>query len=520
MAAGLLRKTHFLGTKIRSQRRRTGLTLEDLSVRCIQLDPGAAPSVSYLSMIETGQRVPSEKVLRLLAEVFQRDLGWFLDENLEAEPAPRNSSAYGIEGMALEPGFLFSKDLLQSVIPELLSQTGTSGRQFAHLLIRSHQERYQNQFPDLERAAEDIGRKRFPLELDDLFGLCRQNDLEIRWFERKPFAVTDDAGRQLKTLVRSFFDAPRTVYINRRLEGQPARVKYELASYLGHKVLHGGDGPKMRHATGESFVEWPVFDAERTQWMESQDILFAWRDFECSFFAGALLCPKQPFRRFLLRHGYDALAGAEIGLNPAVVMRRMTSVSPYRDWHYFDAYPPGYLRAVYRGNGIPLPWGNMRLVTDPCPNWAVFQMLSRASAKPLAQISVLIDRERVRLYCCLCLRARDAAGNPHVLSVGLDLNPALESRGVDARDVAGKVAEACRRQGGAAPIPEDAAGELSAVSRILNVRWIADAMNRPASMICPRSTACPRPKPCRHRPQRRPLQWSDEIRKEILSLAR
>ena len=56
-------------------------------------------------------------------------------------------------------------------------------------------------------------------------------------------------------------------------------------------------------------------------------------------------------------------------------MRRMTSVSPYRHWHFFDAYPPGFLRAVYRANGIPLPWGNMSVVPDPCPRWAVFRML-------------------------------------------------------------------------------------------------------------------------------------------------
>ena len=48
---GLFRKAHFLGTKIKSLRKRNNLTLEDLSVRCMQVDRDAAPSVSYLSMI-------------------------------------------------------------------------------------------------------------------------------------------------------------------------------------------------------------------------------------------------------------------------------------------------------------------------------------------------------------------------------------------------------------------------------------------------------------------------------------
>ena len=63
--SSLSRNTHFLGTKIRSLRKTHGLTLEDLSIRCIQLNSELAPSVSYLSMIETGKRIPSEKLLNL-----------------------------------------------------------------------------------------------------------------------------------------------------------------------------------------------------------------------------------------------------------------------------------------------------------------------------------------------------------------------------------------------------------------------------------------------------------------------
>jgi hypothetical protein len=135
--------------------------------------------------------------------------------------------------------------------------------------------------------------------------------------------------------------------------------------------------------------------------MSAQDVLHAWREFECSFFAGAQLAPKAPFRRFLTREAHRVEAGEKIQLTPAVVMRRMTKVSPYPWWHFFDAYPPGYLRAVYRGNGIPLPWGNMAQVTDPCPNWAVFRMLGEPrSAQRGSQISVLVNGEQSFLYCC------------------------------------------------------------------------------------------------------------------------
>ena len=63
------RKSHFLGTKLRALRKRNGLTLEELSARCTQLDPQNAPSVSYLSMIESGKRIPSEDVLGLLSTI-------------------------------------------------------------------------------------------------------------------------------------------------------------------------------------------------------------------------------------------------------------------------------------------------------------------------------------------------------------------------------------------------------------------------------------------------------------------
>ena len=140
---GLKRKAHFLGTKIKSLRKRNRLTLEDLSVRCIQIDAEAGPSVSYLSMIENGKRVPSERLLQIIAEIFQKDPDWFFDELLEEEAIDTTPQA-AVVGMPLEPGFLFSENSLQRVIPELLAQTGTTGRQFAHLLIRAHQETSQN----------------------------------------------------------------------------------------------------------------------------------------------------------------------------------------------------------------------------------------------------------------------------------------------------------------------------------------------------------------------------------------
>jgi transcriptional regulator with XRE-family HTH domain len=495
--AGLIRQGHFLGAKLRSLRKRNGLTLDELSARCVQIDAAGAPSVSYLSMVETGKRMPSAPMLDMLAGIFGRDARWFLDENTEVEIAPVRERG-GLQAMPLEPAFLFSNELLQNALPELLSQTGTTGRQFAQLLIRVWQETRHNSFPDIERAAEECGGREMPLTLDALLAIGKRHGLQVRWFDD---AAPGPAARSPGgPLIRSRFEAPGTVWVNERLRNQDERLKYELAFFIGHKLLHNGDGVISPHSAMQSGEVETVSTAAG---MGAQDVLYAWRDFECSFFAGALLCPRIPFRRFLIREAHSVLAGRKLGVTPALIMRRMTAVSPYRHWHFFDAYPPGYLRAVYRGNGIPLPWGNMSLVSDPCPRWAVFRMLQERpkttplAQKPKSQISIMQEGTRARLYCCHSLLTRDALDEMHVLSVGVDLLPALEAQGFDGESVVAAVAESCRAGGGDGRIPAQAAAQIRAASQVLNIAWIADALDLPASVICPRSGACPRePRMC------------------------
>ncbi len=239
LSKSLVRQSHFLGTKIRNLRKRNHLTMEDLSARCIRVNPEYAPSVSYLSMIERGKRVPSIDMLEVIAEVFQKDPTWFLDDEPEQTAiTPDKGNRGGISGMALEPSFLFSNDILQIAIPEMLSQTGITGRQFAHLLIRAHQEKNQNHFPDLERAAEEVGLKRLNLSIEDLFDIAKSLGVSIQWVSRTPEDVVDELGVSAKQLVTSFFEPPGTIYLNEILKEYPTRLKYDLAVYIGHCVLH------------------------------------------------------------------------------------------------------------------------------------------------------------------------------------------------------------------------------------------------------------------------------------------
>ncbi len=511
---GLRRKAHFLGTKIKSLRKRNNLTLDDLSVRCLQVDTEAGPSVSYLSMIENGKRVPSERLLKIIADIFQKDVDWFFDEALDDDAIDTAPTA-AVGGMPLEPGFLFSESQLQLAIPELLAQTGTTGRQFAHLLIRAHQESSQNRFPDIERAAESIGKKKFPLGVEDVFDIASHLGLDVKWFDNPSFRDQDDPDTHLDTLVRSFFDAPNTVYLNRTLKKMPARLKFDLGNHIAHKILHDGDGARAPQMSGGR-VGGRRHDMESPN-IHAKDILFAWRDFECSYFAAALLAPKTPFRQFLARNAYAITAGEKVDLTTTLVMRRMPSVSPYPHWHYFDAYPPGNLRAVYRGNGIPLPWGNMTMVSDPCQHWAVFRMLNSRSKAPTSQISVLRSGDDKRLYCCQSIRSTDAAGNAHVLCAGVDLAPALAAQSIDAGETIDMIEASCNENGGSGPIPDLARRQLTSISKILNIGWIAEGVAKDAIIICPRSSSCPRDRHClgRKTPQRRsPI---DGIRASVLA---
>lgn len=508
----LIRNAHFLGTKVRNLRKRYNLTMEDLSSRCMKIDVEGAPSVSYISMIERGKRYPSEHMLTIIAQVFEKDVQWFLNDVAEEdEAAPDKGKRGGIGGIALEPSFLFSNEILQIAIPEMLAQTGVSGRQFAQLLIRAHQENNQNHFPEIERAAEDIGKKQMPIRLEELLSICKSMGMSVKYFDELSASEEAELGVRRGTYIRSFFKSPGTIMLNKVLELQPARLKYDLAINIAHMVLHNGDGnknPLTSDRRVRSVNRNDALDIRQSNALEAQDIVHAWRDFECSFFASALLCPKVPFRRLLEQKAHEINVADSIGVSRSVAMRRMTAVSNYPNWHYFDAYAAGKLNAVYRGNGIPLPWGNMRQVQDPCNQWAVFRMLNNDNIEPpksistdayvgntSAQISLMKVGDETRIYCCESVNVSDFAGNHEVLCAGIDINPALDAQGKNALNIASDLMDECVKSGGNAKIPNAIKKDLASVARILNIAWLERGIEKKARVICPRRGACPRT-PC------------------------
>ena len=99
-------------------------------------------------------------------------------------------------------------------MPTLLAQSGISGRQFAHILIRAYQEKNYNQFPDIERTADEIGKRKFPIRDNDILKIAKKVGLKIKWFNRKSFATKNDYGIKINSVLRSFYVENNTIYIN------------------------------------------------------------------------------------------------------------------------------------------------------------------------------------------------------------------------------------------------------------------------------------------------------------------
>ena len=123
------------------------------------------------------------------------------------------------------------------------------------------------------------------------------------------------------------------------------------------------------------------------------------------------------------------------------------------------------------------------------------------------------------LYCCHSRRTNDMAGNPHVLSVGIDLLPALRSHSADADEIVASITDECLHHRGEAKIPKAAVEAIKGAARVLNIAWVENALERPARVICPRSADCPRTAHCTGAGTSRALEITD-VREEIISKAK
>ncbi len=90
----------------------------------------------------------------------------------------------------------------------------------------------------------------------------------------------------------------------------------------------------------------------------------------------------------------------------------------------------------------------------------------------------------------------DPAGNNRVLCAGIDLNPAIDAQGGDARQIAEELKNSCVESGGSTVIPRHIKKEFTTIAKILNIKWIERGIETNARLICSRGAVCPRKPSC------------------------
>jgi hypothetical protein len=286
--------------------------------------------------------------------------------------------------------------------------------------------------------------------------------------------------------------------------------------YIGHKILHNGDGLISSHASGGELGGSPSLNENKSERVNQKDILYAWRDFECSFFAGSLLCPKTSLKRYLSANAYDIFSYKKLDVTPSVLMRRMGVVSPYKFWHYFDIYSPGYLRALYRADGIKMPWSNMKIENNPFKSWRVFKMLNQQEKlKPLPLISILKDGKHTYLNSSISIKVRDISGTPHVLSVGLNLESAIKKQMDNYGDFINDLYVKTKKTQKKYLIRGAHKKEIEKISRILNIQWIADALDNEIDVTYIRNDNYSKEKKCDAKSGNN-ISWINDVKKEVI----
>ena len=286
--------------------------------------------------------------------------------------------------------------------------------------------------------------------------------------------------------------------------------------YIGHKILHNGDGIISSHASGGELGGSPSLNQNDSERIKQKDILYAWRDFECSFFAGALLCPKTSLKRYLSANAYDIFSYKKLEVTPSVLMRRMTVVSPYKFWHYFDIYSPGYLRALYRADGIRMPWSNMNVENNPFKQWEAFKLLSqKGKLKPFPLISILKDGNSTYLNSSISMKVRDVSGTPHLLCLGLNLESAIKKQIASYDDFISSLEAKIKKSKRKYLINGIHAKEISKLSRILNIKWIEEALENGIDITHIRNNDDSRRKGAKSNSKNQ-IAWIDDIKKEVV----
>ena len=116
------------------------------------------------------------------------------------------------------------------------------------------------------------------------------------------------------------------------------------------------------------------------------------------------------------------------------------------------------------------------------------------------------------------LKTNDAAGNPHIICVGIDLNEAISLQGYDVETTLNEIYDSCYLNTGSVLLNKKHKDILLQVGIILNISWLIEAIELPVDVICQRSTNCSRSDNCENFPKsRKKISWTNQVKEEILN---
>ncbi|MDA8292406.1 MAG: helix-turn-helix domain-containing protein [Actinomycetota bacterium] len=332
-----------LGQRLRSARRRAGLTLG-------QLGALVGRPASYLSQVENGRREPRLTTVGDLAAA----LGCTVGELLDGSPPDRRSALElrvvrmqedaryrALRLPAIRPSARTDDATLQHLVAlfdrvveltERLQQTprvGTGART-ANAAMREEMRGSSNYFPDIEAvassAAAAVGSDAAVVServLGDLaahfgFSIARVQDLPP-----STRSISDLRGR--------------VIYVSQRNDLPTRAARSVVAQTLGHFALGHRDP-----------VDFEEYVRQRV---------------EANYFAGALLAPERVALPLLERARADGELSAEdlrdvFYISYEMAAHRMTNLLTHHlsiPVHFLRSDPEGFLWKAYENDGVPLP---------------------------------------------------------------------------------------------------------------------------------------------------------------------
>lgn len=271
------------GMKVRQARLEANLSLSEFANRC-DLSP------SYITEIEKGRKYPKADKIMKMAEVLCKDYDDLVSIKLSPSLTYLGTmlsspllQQFPFEEFGLEVSNLVSlftrtpnkASALAHAFVEIARQYNMKDEHFLRAALRSYQEMHENYFQEIEDAATEFA-KEYGLEEDLPLQQAQLEDIICRQFgyELNP---TQLATQPLLSTYRSVYIGGKqpTLLINPALLSN--QIKFVFARELGYQFLQLEE--RSNTSAPESVESF-------------QQVL---NDFKASYFAGALLMPRQSF---------------------------------------------------------------------------------------------------------------------------------------------------------------------------------------------------------------------------------